>query len=189
VKASNAGCHIPCFEDPNVILRRRAAHAGAHQVVVPAFLLEQILHLEHDATLPGHRGESRMCAAMRWYYVCVGMAADVVSYVRKCDSCARQQVCHLVRRSPPTLFPATMLFQDISVDLYGHFAWTSAGRRFILVITDRFTKLVRAFPMDGTSAVDCASVVLEIWVAAYCPQDRLMSDGVPQIASHVWGQV
>jgi len=119
----------------------------------------------------------------------VGMAADVVSYVRNCDSCARQRVRPLARRSPLTLFPATMPFQDIAVDLYGPLERTAAGLRFILVITYRFTKLVRAIPMDGTSAGDCASVVLDYWVGAYGPPDRLLSDGGPQFTSHFWGQV
>jgi len=189
VKALNAGRHIPFFEDPDGILRRRAAHDGAHQVVVPASLQEQVLHLEHDATLAGHPGESRMYSAMRRYSYWVGMAADVVSYVRKCDSCARQRVRPLARRSPLTLFPATIPFQYIAVDLYGPLARTAAGHRFILVITDRFSKLVRALPMDCTTAVDCASVVMDYWVAAYGPPDRLLSDGGPQFSSHFWGLV
>jgi len=65
VKALSAGRHIPFFEDPDGILRRRAAADGAHQVVVPASLQEQVLDLEHDATLAGYPGESRMYAAMR----------------------------------------------------------------------------------------------------------------------------
>jgi len=158
VKALSAGRRIPFFEDPDGILRRRAAPDGAHQVVVPASLQEQVLDLEHNETLAGHPGESRMYAAMRRYYYWVGMAADIVSYAGKCDSCARQRVGPLARRSPLTAFPATMPFQDIAVDLHGPFARTAAGHRFILVITDRFTKLVRALPMDGTTVVDCASV-------------------------------
>jgi len=74
-------------------------------------------------------------------------------------------------------------------DLIGPLYKTAAGHRFILVITDRFTKLVRAIPMDGTSAVDCAFVVLDYWVAAYGPSDRLLSDEGPQSTSHLWGQV
>jgi len=68
LNALNAGRHIQFFEDPDGILRRRAAPDGAHQVVVPASLQEQVLHLEHDATFAGHPGESRMYAAMRRYY-------------------------------------------------------------------------------------------------------------------------
>jgi len=58
------------------------------------------------------------------------------------------------------------------------------SRRRICCILDRFTKLVRAIPMDGKSAVDCASVVLVYWVAAYGPLYRLLSDGEPQFTSH-----
>jgi len=189
VKAVNDGRRISFFEDPDVVLRRRAAPDGAHQVVVSTSLQEQVLHLEHDATLAGHPGESRMYAAMRRYNYWMGMAADVVSYVRKCDSCARQRVRPPARRSPLTLFLATVPFQDITVDLYRPLERTAAGHRFILVITDRFIKLVRAIPMDGTSAVDGASVVLDYWVSAYGPPDQLLSDGGPQFNSHFWGQV
>jgi len=174
VKALNAWRHIPFFEDPDGIFRRRAAPDGAHQVVVLASFQKKVLHLEHDATLAGHLGESQSYTAMRRYYYWLGLAADVVSYVRNCDSCARHRVRTLARRSPLTLFPATMPFQDIAVDLYGPLERTAAGHRFILVITDRFTKLVRAIPMDGTSAGDCASVVLDYWVGAYGPPDRLL---------------
>ena len=65
VTALNAGRHILFFEDPDGILRRRAVPDGAHQVVVPAFMQKHVFHLEHDATLAGNPGESRMYAAMR----------------------------------------------------------------------------------------------------------------------------
>jgi len=45
VKALNAGGHIAFFQEPDGILRRRAAPDGAHQVVVTAFLKEQVVHL------------------------------------------------------------------------------------------------------------------------------------------------
>ena len=58
---------------------------------------------------------------------------------------------------------------------------TAAGHRLILVITGRFTKLVRAIPMDGASAMYCSSVVLDYCVAAYGPPDRVLSDEGPSI--------
>jgi len=188
-KSLNAGRHIPFFEDRDGVLRRRAAPDGAHQVVILASLKEQILHFEHDAILAGQPGAFRMYVEFRWYYYWVGMTADVVFSVRKSDSCARQRVRPLARRSPLTLLPATMPFQDIAVDLYGPLERTVASHRFILVISDGFTKLVRSIQMDGTSAVDCATVVLDYWVAAYGPPDRLLSDGGTQFTSHFWGQV
>ena len=67
VKALNAGWHIPFFDDPVGILRRRAAPDGAHKVVVPASLQEQVVHLKHDAILAGHLEESRIYSAVRRY--------------------------------------------------------------------------------------------------------------------------
>jgi len=189
VKALNAGRSIPLLKDPDGVLRRRTGPDDTHRVVVPASLQEHVLHLEHDATLLGYPGESRMYPAMRRYYYWVGMAPDVVSYAGKGACCARKRVRPLARRSPLTLFPANMPFQDIAVDLYGPLDRTAAGHRSILVITDRFTKLARAIPMDGTKAVDRASVVLDYWVAAYGPPDRLLSDEGPQFTCHFWGQV
>jgi len=82
-----------------------------------------------------------------------------------------------------------MPFQEISVDLYRPPDRTAAGDLFILVITDRFNTLLRYIPMEGTTAMDCASEVLDYWVATYGPPDRLLSDGGPQFTSHFWGQV
>jgi len=59
VKFVNAGRRISFLEDTDGFLRRRAAPDGAHQVVVPAFLQEQVPLLKHDAALAGHPGESR----------------------------------------------------------------------------------------------------------------------------------
>jgi len=156
VKALHAERHVWLIEDPDWVLCRRAAFDGAPEVVVPASVREQVSHLSHEATLARHPGESRRYAAMRRYYYWVGMAADVVSYVRTCDSWARLRVRPVARRSPLTLFSDTMPLHGIPVDLQGRLDRTAAGHRLILVITDRFTKLVRDIPMDGTSAVNCA---------------------------------
>jgi len=43
--------------------------------------------------------------------------------------------------------------------------------------------------MGVTTAVDCSSVVLDYWVAAYGPPDRLLSNGRPQFTTQFWGQV
>jgi len=82
VAALNAGRRIPVFEDLAGILRQRAAPYGAHQVVVSAFLKEQVLHLGHEATLAWHFGESRMYAAMRRYYCWVGIAGYVSAMLK-----------------------------------------------------------------------------------------------------------
>lgn len=185
----NKGIRSFFFGDEDGILRRRAPTDGAEQVVIPASLRAPVLELEHDATLAGHPGESRMYASMRRYYYWVGMAADVVTHVRNCESCARGRVRPLYKRSALRLFPATIPFQDIATDLYGPLPNTAAGHEYVMVITDRFSKLTRAVPMGRVKSIDCASVLLDYWIAAYGLPDRILSDGGPQFTAKFWSQV
>jgi len=130
-----------------------------------------------------------MHAAMRRYYYWPGMAADVVLHVRNCASCARGRVRPLQVAAALQLFLATLTFQDIATDLYGPLAKTAAGHEYIMIITDRFSKLVRAIPTGQIRAVDCASVLLDNWIGAYGPPDRVLSDGGPQFTAQFWHQV
>lgn len=172
IKALNAGKIISFSSNHDGILLRSAAPDGAHEGVLPGFLHEQVHHIEHDLTLASHLGEARMYAAMWKNYCWVGIPDDVVSYERKFESCARQRVRPLARRSFLTLVLAKTPFQDIAVDLYGPRDRTAAGHRFILVITNR--KLVGSILMDETTAADCASVVPDYCVAAFVPPDQLL---------------
>jgi len=73
--------------------------------------------------------------------------------------------------------------------LFGTLAKTAAGHEYIMVITDRLSKLVRAIPMGQTRAVDCASVILDYWIGVYGPPARVLSDGGPQFTAQFWHQV
>ena len=65
VEALNAGWAVPSIEDSDGLVCRRATHDGMAQIVVPESLRKRVLRLEHETTLAGHPGESRMYAAMR----------------------------------------------------------------------------------------------------------------------------
>jgi len=191
VEALNAGRAVPFFEDSDGLVCRRATHDGVAQNVVPVPLRERVLRLEHQTTFAGHPGVSRMYAAMRRYNYWPGMAADVVLHVRNCASCARGRVRPLRAAAALQLFPATLPFQDIATDFFGPLAKTGAGNEYIMVITDRFSKLIRAIPMGKIRAVDCSSVLLDYWIGAYGPPDRVLSDGGPQFTAQFvetqWG--
>jgi len=158
VEALNAGRAVPFFEDSDGVVCLHTTYDEVAQIVVPESLRERALRLEHDTTLTGHSGTSLMYSAMRRYYYWPGMAADVVLHVQNCASCARGRFRYLPAAAALQLFPATLPFQDSAMDLFEPLAKTAAGHEYIMVITDRFYKLVRAIPMGQTRAVDCATV-------------------------------
>ena len=87
--------------------------------------------------------------------------------------------------SPLTLFPATEPVTDLSVDIFWPIAATKAGNRFILDISDRFSKLTKGVAIRRITAISVASAIFDARVACYGPPDRILADQGPQCMSNV----
>ena len=134
------------FQNESHGLSRRAPYGD--QLVIPESLRERILTMEHHATVSAHPGMNRMYYAMRRRYYWPSMVTDIYSTITKCTTCAQNRLSLRRRTSPLTLFPGTEPLTDLSVDIFGPIPATKAGNRFILVITDRFSKLTNVSPYD-----------------------------------------
>jgi len=81
------------------------------------------------------------------------------------------------------LFPATDPFASLSMDLLGPPTETKTGNVFLLIIVDRFSKLVRAVPLAGITATDVSSAFCRDWISVYGPPDTVLTDNGSQFAS------
>eukprot|EP00170_Pyropia_yezoensis_P001001 contig_4663_g1005 len=72
---------------------------------------------------------------------------------------------------------------SVAMDLLGPLPTSENGYTTILVICDRFTKLVRAMTLKGTTALEVASAFIKHWVAAYGIPDSTLTDNGPQFAA------
>jgi len=79
-------------------------------------------------------------------------------------------------------FPATDPFASLSMELLGPLTETKAGNFFLLIIFDRFSKLVRAVPPAGVTATDVSSAFCRDWISVYGPPDTVLTDNGPQFA-------
>jgi len=151
------------FQNESHGLYRSAPYGD--QLVIPESLRERILTLKHHATVSAHPGMSRMYYAMRRRYYWPSMVTDIYNTITKCTTCAQNRLSLRRRTSPLTLFPATEPFIDLSVDIFGPIPATRAGNRFILVITDRFSKLTKCVSLRRITAISVASAIIDAWVA------------------------
>ena len=62
-----------------------------------AALILKLLQQYHDSPLAGHYGVARTQALLAQYYTWPGLVGAVATYVRSCDTCARNKV---VRHAP-----------------------------------------------------------------------------------------
>ena len=81
------------------------------------------------------------------------------------------------------LFPATDPFASLSMDLLGALTETNSGNVFLLIIIDRFSKLVLAVPLAGITATDVSSAFCRDRISVYGPPDTVLTDNGPQFVS------
>ena len=154
------------------------------QIVVPPSLRERILQLAHFARLSAHPGGRRMYKTLRQFYYWPSLAFDCYSVVRNCISCAKNRIRLAKNRTEMKLFPSNEPLDYISIDILGELLRTPRGNRFLLVITDRFTKLTRTAPLKTISAEAVAKAFAKEWVFAYGPPTTVLSDNGKQFTAN-----
>lgn len=74
-----------------------------------------------------------------------------------------------------TLLTPTALLEDITIDLLGELMVSKRGNRYLLVISDRYFKLVRTMTLKRITAAQVALAFLHHWViilghwSSFCP--------------------
>lgn len=69
------------------------------------------------------------------------------------------------------------------MDLFGSLVEIPRKNKSILVITDRFTNLVRLVPLGSTTAFHIAKAFAKDWVFTYGPPLTVLTDNGPQFAA------
>lgn len=76
------------------------------------------------------------------------MANDVSDTVRNSQSCSKERGTFTTNQHNLLIFPFDGPFELVEMDILGPQPRTKTGKRFILIITDRYSKLIRVIPHD-----------------------------------------
>ena len=142
----NEGVARPFFIDDNGLLCR-SSFSGP-QIVVPQSLKKRVLYLNHYPLLAGHPGGRKLYQRIRHHFYWPALEIDCYATVRNCPECARNRIKLRKNTGQLQLFPAKAPLESVCIDLLGELIRTSRGHKYLLVITDRFSKLVRTVPLN-----------------------------------------
>jgi hypothetical protein len=159
-------------------------------LVLPADaeLRQLVLHECHDALYAGHVGTRRTLKNVQRYFYWDGMARDVATYVKTCDSCQRnkssnQKPAGLLRPLP---IPGDT-WESVSMDLIVSLPRTAAGYTAIVVFVDRLSKMVRLAPCtDDVSAEQLADIFVAQVVANHGVPRSIVTDRDIRFTSKFW---
>jgi hypothetical protein len=104
------------------------------------------------------------------------MVLDCYNTVENCHECSRERVTLQSNSEAIKLFPAEAPLEDIAMDLLGELPRTPRGNTYLLVIVDRFSKLVRTVPLGNTSSCSLARAFANHWVFIFGPPKTVLTD-------------
>lgn len=129
--------------DGHGLVIRALAEAGASKRCVPAEQRGCGWQLCYYSLMPGYSGEWRFYNSIRREFHCLHMPNNVYATTHGFQSCARS---HRTRkqRHKLRLFFSTEPLQFTALNILGTSPNTNAGKQLIILVNDRFWKLLKA---------------------------------------------
>ena len=133
-------------------------------LVVPQALRKDILKAAHDHQLAGHGGTFKTTERILQSYFWPGVHQDITNYVLKCPQCQKADKKPQLTRAPLKKFEQEVVpNQRVHADLFGPLH-SSEGYKYILVVTDAFTKYVELIPLRSKEAEEVATAIFNRWI-------------------------
>ena len=172
------------FEGNDDLLRLQHPYYSENvQIVLPDTPRPRMIDLAHHTVLSGHPGQTRMHRHIRETYYWPQISADMYNTIRNCTTCAKNRVKLRKRTHSLRIFSATRPLESLAIDIVGPLTKTKKGHKFLLVTSDRFSKLTEVVPIRRIEACTVAVAFVEAWVFKYGPPKTLISDNGKQFAA------
>eukprot|EP00731_Ephydatia_muelleri_P033860 Em0040g10a len=153
------------------------------QLVVPKGHVKIILENLHNES--GHLGVQRTTEKVKERFYWPGYEMDIQNWVQECQQCQKRNPPQPHPLAPLGSIKCTYPFDVISWDIMGPLPLSTKGHKYILVITDLFSKWVEAFPLAVTDSETLASVLMDEVVCRYGVPRSLHSDQGANLNSQV----
>ncbi len=117
------------------------------------------------------------------------MPLDCYATFRICTICEKNRIRLRRDSNLMKLFLASRPLEFVAIDILGEIIKTLRGNRFLLGITDRYSKLVRTVPLAKITAIEVANAFVPNWVLVYSPPVSLLSDNGTKIIAKFFQHV
>jgi hypothetical protein len=160
-----------------------------YQILVPFKCRKQVMHYVHDHMSSGHLGEDKTYQRLKQYFYWVNAQQDVSLYCRKCVVCQAQK---MPRKTPKAPLQSTVVgvpFEKCGMDILGPIPLSDRGNKYILSVTDYFTKWVELYPMPDMKVETIVVILVSEFISRYGLMKQLLTDQGRQFESLLFQQL
>ena len=170
--------HCAVQDDVVYFVLRRKGVEPKLVLFVPQVMRQQLLHAHHTARFAGHSGVAKTVLRLTERYYWPGMTAQVADFVSRCLTCQRTKIGPAQHRQQPLQPPPVpdMPNERVHMDLMGTFKTSEQGNKFLLVITDAFSKYAVSTAIPNKEAKTVAKALHDHWICRFSVPKNLVSD-------------
>ena len=134
-------------------------------ICVPKSLRTKIMELNHDNPIGGHYGHLKCLHKTRTKYYWPSMSKEIRNYVQLCEICYRTNLKFAKKpKNKLSIFTANYPGEFLCCDLIGPLT-QSKGYKWIVTMTDKFSRYSRAVPIINATSEQIAKVLLNDWIS------------------------
>ena len=156
------------------------------QAVAPLSHRKVALKYAHDIKASGHLGIKKTLSRLRQKYYWPGLQNDVKLYVGGCEKCFKLKGPNPTKKAPMQVVRSGFPMERLATDILGELPVTDNGNKYILVISDYFTKWTESFPMPNMESKTCAKLLVEEVVSRFGVPNVIHSDQGRQFESRLF---
>ena len=174
-----------CFLQNGVLCRKfqGLSNTGYTQLVLPSSLRHSALQHLHNEL--GHLGLHKTMEAVKQRYYWPGYEGDIQKWIAECASCQQRNAPQPTAQAPLGTISSKHPFDKISWDIMGPLPLTTQGNKYVLVVTDLFSKWTEAFPLKTTDSETLATVLINEVICRYGMPSSLHSDQGANLTSNL----
>ena len=171
------------------LLYRRVKHQDGvttDALVLPILLTQDLIRAAHCGRFSGHGGHLRTLGRLQRRYWWLNMFDDIKKFVNDCTICRKSKnpQSFISRRAPIQPLPIPDCpNQRIHVDLFGPLKTSEHGKKYLLCMTDAFTKYTEIEALPNKEAETVGKAIFETWICRYGCPNRIVSDRGPEFTN------
>ena len=159
-----------------------------YQFVAPQLLRAKLLTEFHDSRTAGHLGVKRTLMKLRQRVFWPKCKSDVQRWCLECRVCAQIKPGPGFRAKLHQI-PVRNKLDRIAIDILGELPETDNGNKYIVVVSDYFTKWTHAMAIPDQVAQTVADKIMIEFIAVFGVPTQLHTDQGRNFESHLFKQV
>ena len=136
-----------------------------YQIILPLNLCKTAVKVHHNHTTASHRGMNKKLVSIRARYYCPGLTSQVKKWVRICHEWGAKKSWGKKRRSPLQLYMVGAPIERPAMDILGPLRLNSRGNRYVLVVTDYFSKWTESYALPNQEAASVPEKLVSEFVS------------------------